>query len=118
MQIETRVQLFRRTFIIFYTTEDYIILAEKNHNLRLFKSDGLKIDKNSIIEDRTLNCKRVKLNVSALFLKPFLEVCTHSKVFRRNIISNICELSTIKCENAVFKLILERPDKEILDYAW
>ncbi|XP_022115067.2 uncharacterized protein LOC110993216 [Pieris rapae] len=117
--MKIKVDLFHTPFLIIYVTEECVSFSEENSYLRLLSSFGdLRIAKKNNTEERKgRHCKSLKFILSALYLQPFMRVCANSKVFRRNI-NNLFELSGNKSERTFLKLILEPPDKEIIDYAW
>ncbi|XP_047524072.1 uncharacterized protein LOC125062299 [Pieris napi] len=116
--MKIKVDLFHTPFLIIYVTEECVSFSEENTYLRLLSSFGdLRIAKKINTEDRKGRRKSLKFILSALYLQPFMKICANSTLFRRNI-NNLYELSGNKSETRFLKLILEPPDKEILDYAW
>lgn len=126
MELVTKVFLYRSPYTICYMTKDRIILPDSQS----YKSIGIKRNASDLnvgdhIEVKSdlkteASCKRLlKLNTSALFLQPFLKECINSDVYRINVIRYINKLSGYPNSGTVFlKLILEPPDKEVIDYAW
>ncbi|XP_045522573.1 uncharacterized protein LOC123713110 [Pieris brassicae] len=121
--MKIKVDLFHTPFLIIYVTEECVSFSEENSYLRLLSSFGdlrITIKINTEVgnnDDTRRRCKSLKFILSALYLQPFMKVCANSKLFRRNI-NSLFELSANKSETSFLKLILEPPDKEILDYAW
>ncbi|CAF4802901.1 unnamed protein product [Pieris macdunnoughi] len=116
--MKIKVDLFHTPFLIIYVTEECVSFSEEINYLRLLSSFGdLRIAKKINTEDRKGRRKSLKFILSALYLQPFMKICANSTLFRRNI-NILYELSGNKSETSFLKLILEPPDKEILDYAW
>ncbi|XP_026494498.1 uncharacterized protein LOC113399565 [Vanessa tameamea] len=121
MQLVTKVHLYRSPYTICYISEDRLTLPDEYS----YKSIGVKNDTNdSNIGDQNvnildLNKKNLKFSTSALFLQPFLKECLNSNVYRINVLRNLNELSGHPNSGTLFlKLILEPPDREVIDYAW
>lgn len=117
MQVVTKVSLFRSPFTIFYITEDFSVIL----NDQCYKSIGVEKvgDCELEINDQIPAKQVLKLRTNALFLQIFVKVCLNSFVYRCNVIDNLYKLSGDPKDGAVFlKLILEPPDREIIDYAW
>lgn len=124
MQLVTKVYLYRSPYTICYISQDRILLPDEYSS----KSIGVKVntsdfnlDDTEIKNDNTkeLNKKNLKLSTSALFLQPFLKECLNSEVYRTNVLRNFKKLSGHPNSGTLFlKLILEPPDKEVIDYAW
>ncbi|XP_045454280.1 uncharacterized protein LOC123663656 [Melitaea cinxia] len=124
MQLVTKVYLYRSPYTICYISQDRLLLPDEYSS----KSIGVKVntsdfnlDDTEIKNDNTkeLNKKNLKLSTTALFLQPFLKECLNSEVYRTNVLRNLKKLSSHPNSGTLFlKLILEPPDKEVIDYAW
>ncbi|XP_075983888.1 uncharacterized protein F58A4.6 [Anticarsia gemmatalis] len=117
MQVLTKIRLFRNPFTTFYFSEDFSVLPDEE----CYKSIGLKIgDCCEIQVDDVIPASRLlKLRTNAFFLQLFVRECMNSDVYRKNVVSHLNELSGYPIDGTVFfKLILEPPDTEIIDYAW
>ncbi|XP_072934234.1 uncharacterized protein F58A4.6 [Epargyreus clarus] len=116
MHLLINVCLFNRPFTVCYITEEYLTFSNEEG----YKSIGVKEDSNSCIHLNDEKAgKKCKLKASALFLQPFLKECLNSEVYRTNVLKNFNRLSGSPKDSVVFlKLILEPPDKEVIDYSW
>ncbi|XP_030037876.2 uncharacterized protein LOC115453325 [Manduca sexta] len=118
MQAITKVSLYRSPYTICYISEDFFVLPDE----QIYKNVGLEAGdccEIKITDERTRKRKYLKLCTSALFLKPFVKETARSPAFRANLLSNLNKSSGYPSSGTVFlKLVLEPPDKEIIDYAW
>ncbi|XP_028043311.1 uncharacterized protein F58A4.6 [Bombyx mandarina] len=117
MRVIVNVWLYQCPFTICYVSEDLFLVPEE----RIYKSLGLKTGDCCEIGMDADNVKKnvLKLKIDATFLLPFVKACMGSDVFRKNLsynLNSICEFP--RHGTVVLKLILEPPDKEIIDYAW
>ncbi|KAJ2940288.1 hypothetical protein O0L34_g11862 [Tuta absoluta] len=122
MELVTKVRLFRSPYTICYISKDHIVLPDE----KTYKSIGVNTgdcfeDIEEIGDGKvTYNRKnKLKCTTSALFLQPFLKECLNSKVYRSKVLAHLNMLSGNPDSGVVFlKLILEPPDRELIDYAW
>ncbi|KAI5642642.1 hypothetical protein NE865_05409 [Phthorimaea operculella] len=122
MELITKVRLFRSPYTICYISKDHIVLPDE----RTYKSIGVNTgecleDIEDIGDGKVQNNTRNKLKctTSALFLQPFIKECLNSKVYRSKVLAHLSMLCGNPYSGVVFlKLILEPPDRELIDYAW
>lgn len=63
--------------------------------------------------------KPLVYNVNALILQPFVRECVKSEIYRMRVLEFFNKLAGYPGRGVLYMLIiLEPPDKEILDYAW
>ncbi|CAH0402868.1 unnamed protein product [Chilo suppressalis] len=117
MQIITKVRLYRSPFTICYISEENVLLPD----VKSAEILGIKCgDSNEVqVNDKRDKRNKLKFAVSALFLQPFLKECLSSDVYRGNVLINLHKFCGFPKNGTVFlKLILEPPDRELIDYAW
>lgn len=118
MLVLIKVWLFRSYYTTCYVTEDVLMLQDE----QCYKLIGLKVGECYDIDIGYISLpevKRKKYTTNALFLQPFLKECSIYHTYRTNVVRNIEKLCKYPRNGMVFlKLILEPPDKEIIDYAW
>lgn len=117
MQLIIKIRLYGKFYTVCYISEDELLLPKPI----FYKLLGLKVENDS--KDDLFSIvqleKTLRLKTSALFLYPFVHECYNSKVYRIKVLVHLYQLSQKKEDDIVFlKLLLEPPDKEILDYAW
>ncbi|XP_038215863.1 uncharacterized protein LOC119835229 [Zerene cesonia] len=121
MQLVVKIRLFRSPFTICYITEHNVILPDEHSKcigINFASGDqNYECNKIHIENENKLNRKTLGYKTTALFLQPFLRECVYSDVYRRNIIRYLNEISG-NSGTVFFKLILEPPDKEVIDYIW
>ncbi|CAG9559018.1 unnamed protein product [Danaus chrysippus] len=124
MQLVAKVYLFRSPYTICFISEDSVTLSNEGK----YKSIGVNVIKKKVISGdelsknvnvRSSNRKILKLSTTALFLQPFLRECLNSNIYRTNVLLHLNKLSEETNSRTVFlKLILEPPDREVIDYVW
>ncbi|XP_052738812.1 uncharacterized protein LOC112056964 [Bicyclus anynana] len=118
MQLVIKVYLFKIPYTVCFISEDSITLPDEC----ICRSIGVRADNDGCrIKDQKKESSRKILKVysSALFLQPFVKECLNSDVYRTNVLRNLSELCSHPDSRTVFlKLILEPPDREVIDYAW
>nr|XP_034828099.1 uncharacterized protein F58A4.6 [Maniola hyperantus] len=123
MQLVTKVRLFKSPYTVCYISEDRIVLSDeyscKSIGVRADTGDCSFVDQNELNEEKESSRKILKVYTNALFLQPFVKECLNSNVFRTNVLRYLYKLCGYPNSRTVFlKLILEPPDKEVIDYAW
>lgn len=118
MQVIAKVHLFRSPYTICYISEEDLVLPDT----QCCKLIGVKCgdDANDLqIQEKTEKQKHLKFVASAFFLKPFVKECVNSDVYRGKVLLHLNKLCGYPLNGTVFlNLILEPPDKEMIDYAW
>lgn len=117
MQVITKVRLFRSPYTICYISEDCVVIPDvKSYELLGVKcGDGCEVQ----VSDNKNKDLRLKFVATAHFLLPFLRECLNSDVYRGNVLMHLHRLCGYPENGTVFlNLILEPPDKEVIDYAW
>lgn len=124
MQLVTKVRLFKSPYTVCYISEDRIALSDeyicKSIGVRADTGNCSLVDQNrSKNEEKESSTKILKVYTNALFLQPFVKECLNSNVYRTNVLRYLYKLCGYPNSKKVFlKLILEPPDKEVIDYAW
>lgn len=119
MQLVTKIRLFGEPYTVSYISEDDVVFP----NAEVYKALGFESHNSCDIfvnsEDDSSGRKPLRLVTSAHFLRPFLRECIQSDIYRWKVLTHLRELSGIPdTETVFFKLILDPPDKELIDYAW
>lgn len=113
IQAIIKIRLYKSTFTICCICDNHFVIPDK----RTYKFLNVK---NGEVRDIEIikGEKKFKLTTSALFLQPFVRECVNSNIYRLNVVSYLREISGNIKSTVFLKLILEPPDKEIIDYAW
>ncbi|VVC97782.1 unnamed protein product [Leptidea sinapis] len=118
MELIIKVHLFRSPYTMCYISENKMILSEEQvKSFGLKNACGDKIDENDfkIVPKQKNN---FKLNTTAFFLQAFVKECFNSDIYRRNVLCSMSKICGTSTEPMFLKLILEPPDKEVIDYGW
>lgn len=123
MSIVTEILLFRKPYTTCYISNEQFILPHRKYNISIGVKSDIHVCKVVDVpgnESNEENSKKIfKVKTNALFLQPFVKACLNSSVYRENVIRHLNNLSGIPGEGVIhLKLILEPPDKEIIDYEW
>lgn len=124
MQLVTKVHLFKSPYTVCYISENRIALPDKQScksiGVRAETGDCSLIDQNEHKkEEKESSRKILKVSTPAIFLQPFLKECLNSIKYRTKVLSYLYKICGYPNNRTVFlKLILEPPDKEVIDYAW
>ncbi|KAM3963850.1 uncharacterized protein ACR2FA_001886 [Aphomia sociella] len=117
MQVVTTIYLYGAPFTISYISEDGLALRDKELYTLLTLESGDNSETQDVHKD--INGKMLRYRTNAFFLKPFMKECQNSDVYRANVVIHLNKLCGYPENGTVFlKLILEPPDREIIDYAW
>lgn len=118
MQVIAKVRLFRSPYTTCYISEDDLLLPDS----QCCKLLGVKCGEDSgdvQVLEKTEKKKRVKFVASAFFFQPFVKECLNSDIYRGKVLLHLNTLCGNPLNGTVFlNLILEPPDKEVIDYAW
>lgn len=118
VEVVINVHLFGIPYTTFYISHYSVVLSDK----RCYKWFRLGAGDCPAVLDEYYKIARrsgLKFVASAFFLKPFVQECQESDIYRYNVLRHLNELRGYPENGIVFlKLILEPPDKEIIDYAW
>ncbi|CAK1590097.1 unnamed protein product [Parnassius mnemosyne] len=117
MKVLIDIWLFRSSYTTCLLTEEGFMLPDKH----FYKSIGVNVGDcwDVDIKQKISQAKKLKFVANALFLQPFVKECIIFNIYRAKVVKNINKFCGNINNGTVFlKLILEPPDKEIIDYAW
>ncbi|XP_063832965.1 uncharacterized protein F58A4.6 [Ostrinia nubilalis] len=114
MQLVTSVRLYRRPYTICYVSEEGLVIPDT----QCCKLLGIECGYGDYYYDSGYRNK-LKFVATAFFLRPFVQACINSDEYRYRVLLHLHKLCGFPEDGVVFlKLILEPPDKEIIDYGW
>ncbi|XP_041972029.1 uncharacterized protein F58A4.6 [Aricia agestis] len=121
MLLLVKVNLYNSPFVLFEVFKEDLIF----YDVEVLKMIGLRTNSAIIELDDDTKSERIKstkkclkLRANGLFLQPFVKECINSEIYRCCVINRLKQCEMNLNTRVFLKLILEPPDKEILDYAW
>lgn len=117
MRVVLKIILYRNPYTICYISDEYLVFPEKQY----YKCFGVEAGSCCVEpdnQDKDGKNSALRYTTNALFLQ-YLVTCLMSDVYRTNVVMNLnrrCGWPSSK--TILLKLVLEPPDKEIIDYAW
>lgn len=116
MHLVAKLRLFESPYTICYISEECFLLPDEEY----YKAIGVNIG--DCCEIELANEDEVTplvYKVNALILQPFVRECMKSEIYRTRVLEFFNKLAgNPACGVLYVLIILEPPDKEILDYAW
>lgn len=116
MQLVAKLRLFYSPYTICYISQECFLLPDEE----CYKAIGVNVGSCCEIELADEDeIQPLVYNVNALILQPFVKECIKSEVYRSKVLEFFNKLARNPNSGILYMLIiLEPPDKEILDYAW
>lgn len=116
MQLVAKLRLFESPYTTCYISEDCFLLPDEQY----YKAIGVNIgDCCEIKLAKEDQVKTLVYKVNALILQPFVKECVKSEIYRTRVLEFFNKLAGNLASGVLCVLIiLEPPDKELLDYAW
>lgn len=116
MQLIAKLRLFDSPYTMCYISQECFLLPDEKYYKAIGVNAGECCEIELADEDKV---KPTVYNVNALILQPFVKECVKSEMYRTKVVQFFNKRAINPASGVLYVLlILEPPDKEILDYVW